>query len=145
MVSLGKDVAGKVWIADLHKMPHLLVAGATGSGKSVMLNSLIVSLLYQNKEAKIQQQHTGNINQLYLNKIYKKSQLTPNLEAALGLAWGTYFDNMNWHFGLTAGYEFHIFWHQNLLLSCRNLTIYSETKDGNLILHGLTISGRFDF
>lgn len=48
MVALGKDVAGKVWLDSLSKMPHLLVAGATGSGKSVMLNTLIVSLLYQN-------------------------------------------------------------------------------------------------
>lgn len=48
MVSLGKDVAGKSWLADIHKMPHLLVAGATGSGKSVLLNALVVSLLYQN-------------------------------------------------------------------------------------------------
>ncbi len=48
MVSLGKDVAGKCWLADLAKMPHMLVAGATGSGKSVCLNTIIVSLLYQN-------------------------------------------------------------------------------------------------
>ena len=48
MIALGRDVAGKAWMADITKMPHLLVAGATGSGKSVMLNSLIVSLLYQN-------------------------------------------------------------------------------------------------
>ncbi len=47
-IALGKDVAGKVWTADICKMPHLLVAGATGSGKSVMLNTIIVSLLYQN-------------------------------------------------------------------------------------------------
>lgn len=46
--ALGKDVAGKVWLADICRMPHLLVAGATGSGKSVMLNTIIVSLLYQN-------------------------------------------------------------------------------------------------
>jgi len=47
-IALGKDVSGKVWAADLGKMPHLLVAGSTGSGKSVCLNTLIVSLLYQN-------------------------------------------------------------------------------------------------
>lgn len=47
-VCLGKDVAGKPWIADLSKMPHLLVAGATGSGKTVCLNTVILSLLYQN-------------------------------------------------------------------------------------------------
>ncbi|MFA4834156.1 MAG: DNA translocase FtsK 4TM domain-containing protein [Patescibacteria group bacterium] len=47
-VALGKDVSGKSWVYDISKMPHLLVAGATGSGKSVCLNSVIVSLLYQN-------------------------------------------------------------------------------------------------
>ncbi|MBI4457572.1 DNA translocase FtsK [Candidatus Uhrbacteria bacterium] len=47
-VCLGKDVAGKPWTADLGKMPHLLVAGATGSGKTVCLNTIILSLLYQN-------------------------------------------------------------------------------------------------
>lgn len=47
-IPLGKDVSGKPWTIDLAKMPHLLVAGSTGSGKSVCLNELIVSLLYQN-------------------------------------------------------------------------------------------------
>ena len=47
-IALGKDVSGKVWVSDLGKMPHLLVAGSTGSGKSVCLNTVIVSLLYQN-------------------------------------------------------------------------------------------------
>ncbi|HAH04041.1 MAG: translocase FtsK protein [Parcubacteria group bacterium GW2011_GWA2_43_17] len=45
--SLGKDVAGKAWAVDLANMPHLLIAGATGSGKSVCINDIIVSLLYK--------------------------------------------------------------------------------------------------
>lgn len=46
-VALGKDIAGKTVIADIGKMPHLLVAGTTGSGKSVGVNSMILSLLYK--------------------------------------------------------------------------------------------------
>ncbi len=48
-LGLGKDIAGHPVVADLGKMPHLLVAGTTGSGKSVCVNALLISLLYKSK------------------------------------------------------------------------------------------------
>lgn len=47
-IALGRDVSGKAMVTDLTKMPHLLIAGATGSGKSVGLNSFLISFLYNN-------------------------------------------------------------------------------------------------
>ncbi|MDP2586321.1 MAG: DNA translocase FtsK 4TM domain-containing protein [Candidatus Komeilibacteria bacterium] len=46
-IALGEDVSGKSWTVNLTSMPHLLIAGATGSGKSVCINNVIISLLYQ--------------------------------------------------------------------------------------------------
>ncbi len=45
--AVGKDIAGKTMVTDIGKMPHLLIAGATGSGKSVCINTLIMSILYK--------------------------------------------------------------------------------------------------
>ncbi len=46
-VALGKDIAGNITVANIAKMPHMLIAGSTGSGKSVCINSLIMSILYK--------------------------------------------------------------------------------------------------
>jgi len=47
-IALGKDIVGRPFVTDLKKLPHLLIAGTTGSGKSVGINSMILSLLYKN-------------------------------------------------------------------------------------------------
>lgn len=52
-VVLGLDVAGHPQIADITKMPHLLIAGATGTGKSVCINTLLLSMLYQNSPSQL--------------------------------------------------------------------------------------------
>ena len=48
-LALGKDISGQPVFADLEKMPHLLIAGTTGSGKSVGINTIIMSILYRFK------------------------------------------------------------------------------------------------
>lgn len=53
-MALGKDIAGNPVVADLRKLPHLLVAGATGSGKSVCLNTIIASFLYKSSPEEVQ-------------------------------------------------------------------------------------------
>ncbi|BEV07694.1 DNA translocase FtsK 4TM domain-containing protein [Methylophilus sp. DW102] len=52
-IAMGKDIAGKPIVADLAKMPHVLVAGTTGSGKSVAINALILSLLYKAEASRV--------------------------------------------------------------------------------------------
>ena len=52
-IALGKDVAGNTQLADIAKMPHVLIAGSTGSGKSVCINTIITSIIYKAKPSEV--------------------------------------------------------------------------------------------
>ena len=51
--AVGRDIGGQIVVGDIAKMPHLLIAGATGSGKSVCINTLIISILYKSSPADV--------------------------------------------------------------------------------------------
>lgn len=76
------------------------------------------------------------------------SYLTPNVEFALGLGYGTYFCNKEWYFDIGATYDFHYFWNQNFIRNLDDSIGYLNFPDGaagDLMLHGLTITARLDF
>jgi S-DNA-T family DNA segregation ATPase FtsK/SpoIIIE len=90
-VALGKDLEGRAVIADLAKMPHLLIAGATGSGKSVCVNTIITSLVYRHTPAtlrfllvdpKMVELSTYNVLPHLRHKV-----VTDNRDAAAALKW----------------------------------------------------------
>lgn len=72
---------------------------------------------------------------------HREKSFNPTFDAALGLGWGSYFNNKRWHFDLSAGYEFQFFYAQNEILGERDFTVDTES----LILHGLTLSAKIDF
>ncbi len=94
-LALGKNVSGSTYIADLAKMPHLLIAGATGAGKSVGINSIITSLLYKKKPdelkfiiidpKKVEMTQYSKLNNLFLatSPDVKERIITNPIEAVL--------------------------------------------------------------
>ncbi len=102
------------------------------------------SLIYQNFKFKMkatmpaQNQLTVTLEDVVSHKI---KSVNPTFDAALGLGWGSYFNDKRWHFDLTAGYELQFFYSQNELL--QEIRVSQETS--SLILHGLTIAARIDF
>jgi hypothetical protein len=74
------------------------------------------------------------------------SQITPNVEAALGLGWGTYFSSKEWHFDISALYEFHYFWNQNSMRGLVDEAIFvNPARNLDLMYQGLTVTMKLDF
>jgi hypothetical protein len=88
----------------------------------------------------------------YLNEQDFYSQITPNVNVSSGFGWGTYFDKNNWHFDLSASYDFNYYWSQNHMKRTfdevnwdNDFGVLPPGKVKDLILHGLTITARLDF
>jgi hypothetical protein len=80
------------------------------------------------------------------NAAEKNHQITPNIEGDIGLGWGTYFDNNNWHFDLLASYHFEVFWCQNEMARFSQELINGiYGKSGSLNFQGLTVTAQLDF
>ena len=77
-VALGQDISGNPIVVDLSKMPHLLVAGTTGSGKSVGLNAMLLSLLFKSDPEEVRLISVG-INAMILSLLYKHTPETCRL------------------------------------------------------------------
>ena len=113
-----------------------------GSGFRFFGNTA-ASIFYQKFKTSIKDVRTSTSTYKNHDKI---GYINPNFECALGFGWGTYFSDNSWHFDLSAGYEFHIFWNQNMIRSLVdgvNTTI--DGNAGDLMLHGVTLSAQFDF
>ncbi|NGX56542.1 MAG: hypothetical protein K1060chlam5_00785 [Candidatus Anoxychlamydiales bacterium] len=71
--------------------------------------------------------------------------INTSLDLLLGLGWDTYFDNNNWYFDLSAGYEVQVYFNQNIFTQINSYVWVDHDKPGNLTFHGLTLTARFDF
>jgi S-DNA-T family DNA segregation ATPase FtsK/SpoIIIE len=93
-IALGRDLEGKPIIADLAKMPHLLIAGATGSGKSVAINTIISSLIYRytEKQLRLLMVDPKMVELSMYNALphLRHKVVTNNSDAANALKWAVY-------------------------------------------------------
>ena len=111
-----------------------------------ILANAAASAVYQNFKTYFKQDDFENINNLDKNVKSKIGYVLANCDIILGLGWGTYFDDKNWHFDVLAGYEFLYFWDQNMMRVLIDRVLKNvKTKADDLVLHGLTVTARFDF
>lgn len=104
------------------------------------------SIFYQDFDGKIDITFVDDEATTTAKYFDNKGYVNANFETAVGFGWGTYFSDDQWHFDLSAGYEFHYFLNQNMMR--RLLETIDEITDAeasDLSLNGLTISARLDF
>lgn len=113
-----------------------------------LFGNIATSILFTDYTVRLRQTDLANLDPLnpLINVTNKINQIRPNMECAVGFGWGTFLDRLNGHLDLSASYEFHLFWDQNMMRSLKDTIVSNVIEDnGSLYLQGLTISARFDF
>lgn len=107
------------------------------------------ALLYTQytKIANRQQRLTDNVSatSTTINTFHDLNELRAMAGMGVGLGWGSYLDGQNYYFDLSARYDFNILWDQNVMARFVNVMNHTNGTSGDLYLHGLTLSARFDF
>jgi hypothetical protein len=112
-----------------------------GEGVRFFVNTAL-SVFYQDFDTDLKFFPVNVENEDIWTKKYEERAINAHIETALGFGWGTYFSNDEWHFDLSAGYEFHLLTDQYFLHD-NGAGQYLTAKDH--YLHGLTVTARFDF
>lgn len=116
-----------------------------------LLGDASFDILYTRYNTRYQEQLFSSVTSAVVNSI-KVTQnhidyLRPHIYGDLGIGWGSYFDNNNWHVDLLATYNFQVFWNQNMFRQYMNSTAIATSfaPNGDLYVHGLDVVARFDF
>ncbi len=109
-----------------------------------LIGNVAGSLAYQKFNADLHVHNTTGA--VTANFHSHHGQITPNVEGAVGLGWGSYFASHEWHFDFAALYEFHYFWNQNANRAlAQEATATRASGSGDLMYQGLTLTARLDF
>lgn len=114
-----------------------------GSGFRFFTNAS-ADILFTRYNTLIYQVTTSNFP-YFSQKTRHYNTLRTHLDAILGIGWSTYIDRHNWHIDLNAGYEFQVFFDQNMFIAFPYGGIATTLPHGNLYLHGLTAKVKLDF
>ena len=111
-----------------------------------LIGSVETDLLYTNYKLRIKEQNPANPEQLLIDLKERPYTVRPHADFQLGIGWGSYFSNHNYHCDFSATYGFQVFWDQNMFRTFGGaFRGNTSVPNGNLYLQGLTVEARFDF
>lgn len=142
---LASNNSSKCWSVG----PRMGLEGDVLLGAGFRFEGTLATDLLYTRYTSIKHQETtpstaSTFSTLTLN-LNNQSAIQPVFETGLGMGWGAYFGDNQWHFDLSADYNFMYWWNQNVMRELVEASWNSGGTYGDLYLHGLTVTARFDF